>query len=101
VESRCSLELDGALLAQAVAATFKRRGTEVPSGVPVGLSTAFAADADKNTQWAAFVRRIRIEPAPPFAAVVARIQRFAMPVFASAVGTTPLRTHWSPSNEWS
>jgi len=95
-----ALELDGATLAKAIAATFKRRGTDVPTSVPVGLSLSFAADADKKRQWDAFVRRIRVDPEPAFADVVARIQRFAMPVFASALGTTPLRTDWSPSNEW-
>ncbi len=43
-------------LRRAIAATFARRNTVVPTDVPDGLSDAFAADAGKQRQWDAFVR---------------------------------------------
>ena len=49
---------DGALLASAVAATFKRRGLSIPDGVPTGLSALFAEDKQKLQQWSAFLRNI-------------------------------------------
>ena len=60
---------------------------------------AFAADSDKQKQWSAFVRRIRIDPAPAFGDVVARIERFAMPMFSAALGA-PFKANWSPNKEW-
>src|SRR5215210_5290390 len=48
---------DGALLARAIRATFARRLTALPHGLPVALTDAFANDASKRTQWTAFVRK--------------------------------------------
>ncbi len=53
-------EVDDAELRRAVAATFERRQTAVPRELPLGLSDAFAADAIKRTQWAAFLRKNRL-----------------------------------------
>jgi len=47
-------DFQGERLAQAIAATFARRNTEVPATVPVGLSKGFATDPIKQTQWKAF-----------------------------------------------
>lgn len=49
---------DGALLASAVAGTFKRRGLSIPDGVPTGLSALFAEDKQKLQQWSAFLWNI-------------------------------------------
>ncbi len=57
-------ELDSGLLAAAIAATFKRRGTAVPERAPVGLSDEFARDSSAQRHWAAFLRRSRIKDAP-------------------------------------
>jgi hypothetical protein len=45
-------------LARAIAATFERRRTEIPDGVPDGLSEAFAADRAKRRQWESFASNI-------------------------------------------
>ncbi len=47
---------------QALAATFARRGTSIPADVPGGLSDAFASDAGKQRQWAAFARNVAGPP---------------------------------------
>lgn len=52
---------DPAQLAQALAATFARRQTTLPSAVPQGLSDEFASDPAKQAQWNAFLRRNRLE----------------------------------------
>ena len=64
-----------ATLADAIRATFQRRGTAPPEGVPFGLTDAFASDAQKQSQWAAFQRRNRLA-APALAAVVAELRAF-------------------------
>lgn len=54
-------ELDGATLAQAIAATFARRGTALPETPPLALTSAFADEPPKRRQWAAFVSRNRLD----------------------------------------
>lgn len=67
--------MDSAVLADAIRATFQRRGTALPDGLPFGLTDAFATDAQKQAQWTAFLRRNRLV-APELAAVVAEIRMF-------------------------
>ena len=57
----------------AIAATFKRRQSPLPADLPIGLSEAFAADATKRAQWAAFLRKNRLE-ALDLQSVVRRIR---------------------------
>jgi hypothetical protein len=45
----------------AIAATFERRKLAVPSSLPTGLSDAFYEDRTKQTQWAAFLKKNRLE----------------------------------------
>lgn len=45
----------------AIAATFERRKLAVPSSLPTGLSDAFFEDRTKQTQWAAFLKKNRLE----------------------------------------
>lgn len=52
--------LDRGKAAKALLRTFARRGTEIPSEVPEGLSDTFAEDGFKRTQWAAFLRKNRL-----------------------------------------
>ncbi len=95
-----NLELDGATIARAVSATFARRGTPMPVAPPIGLTDDFASDADKQKQWSAFVRRLRLDGAPTLSDVVTRLERFATPVFADARGEEALRTRWLPGSGW-
>lgn len=67
--------LDAELLGDAIAATFQRRGTQVPVGVPLGLSDEFARDPAKRAQWKAFLGKNRLE-APALEAVIEEVRRF-------------------------
>ena len=49
-------------LAQAIAATFARRTTEIPTEPPDGLTAAFANDPTKRQQWTAFVEQVTANP---------------------------------------
>jgi hypothetical protein len=60
---------DDALLARAIVATFERRRTALPGGVPVGLSDEFSGDAERQAQWRAFLAKNRLD-APALAEVV-------------------------------
>jgi len=52
---------DESELANAVAATFSRRETEIPTTVPVGLSEDFSSDPQKTQQWATYTASIGLE----------------------------------------
>ncbi len=74
-------EFDLQILIRAVAATFDRRQTGIPNGVPVGLSDEFANDPLKEKQWNAFLRKNSIAP-KPLSEVVTDLRDFLMPVLA-------------------
>jgi hypothetical protein len=76
-------EFDTQILIRAVAATFDRRQTRIPNGVPVGLSDEFANDSLKEKQWNAFLQKNSIAP-KPLSEVVTVLRDFLMPVLASA-----------------
>lgn len=77
-------ELDRQTLTRAVAATFERRQTGIPDGVPVGLSEEFAHDPQKEKQWNAFLRKNSIAP-KPLAEVVTDLRHLLMPVLTAAI----------------
>lgn len=53
--------LDITELRRAVEATFDRRKLAIPSKIPAGLSDAFVQDAAKQRQWAAFLKKNRLD----------------------------------------
>jgi len=78
-------DLDDRILARAIAATFKRRQTELPTDVPAGLSDEFGGDADAQRLWREFLRRLRIEDAPAeLSEAVAAIRQRLWPVIQQA-----------------
>jgi len=52
--------LNRILLSQSIFATFTRRGTPLPTNLPVGLTTEFSRDVQKREQWAGFLIRNRL-----------------------------------------
>ena len=70
-------------LAKAIAATFERRGTAIPSEVPDALTSEFARDASKRRQWDAFVRELAAGPAS-LEIVVSDLAAFLMPMAVKA-----------------
>ena len=75
-------DFDGQILSRAVAATFDRRRTAVPTGVPIGLSDEFINDAQKGKQWQGFLRKNALDPMS-LATVVVDLRDFLMPVLAA------------------
>jgi hypothetical protein len=57
-------QTDDQKLNSAITATFKRRRTNVPDGVPSGLSEEFHADAGRQRQWQAFLEKNRLKSLP-------------------------------------
>lgn len=59
-----TFDIDHSRLAQAISATFARRGTMIPEDIPDGLSPEFADDPAKRQQWESFKRGLGIDPGP-------------------------------------
>lgn len=77
---------DGATLHDAIRATFERRRTQLIA-TPYPLSDAFAAEPEKQTQWAAFLQRNALEKAQPsFAEVIRELRGFIGPALAGNPG---------------
>lgn len=93
---------EGEVLRAAVAATFSRRHTAIPATLPLALTKEFSADAQKQKQWDAFVRRNRFSDAPPsLDQVVAKLAEFLGPVLQSVAANRPWPRNWKPAGPWS
>jgi hypothetical protein len=92
-------DFDGRVLARAVAATFGRRRTPIPDGIPIGLSDEFIADEQKIKQWQAFLRKNSID-AMPLAAVIADLREFLLPVIKSVASNSEHGSQWQAGKGW-
>lgn len=63
------------MLAEAIRATFIRRGTPLPAGMLLGLEDEFARDEQKQSQWSAFLAKNRLD-APSLDIVVREVRSF-------------------------
>ena len=82
-----SFPFDDDRLARAIAATFARRGTEIPTGLPDALTPDFAADEVKQRQWNAFIGDVALDPGT-LAGVIDDLSTFLLPRAAAAAKLT-------------
>ena len=94
-------EFDREILVQALRQTFARRGTPVPTDVPIALTAAYWENATRPAQSRAFSRRTGVEVPDDFAVKCSRLLgQFLAPLLedlrmpASKPGT------WSPGGPW-
>ena len=93
---------NGEEFGETLRATFERRGTPIPSVIPVGLSSEYWSDKTKQLQRRAFCKKsVRREPVPELQEVVKAVEEFVMPVVRSVAGQTPSPLGWPPSGPWS
>ena len=92
-------DFDGLILSRAVAATFERRRTAVPTGVPIGLTDEFVNDAQKGKQWQGFLRKNALDPMP-LATVVADLRDFLIPVLAAIAAGGSHDYPWRSGAGW-
>lgn len=78
-----SYDFDSDRLAEAIAATFARRGTPIPTETPDGLKPTFYEDRAKTSQWRAFVEDVAVDPGS-LAEVSAVLLDFLMPAARAA-----------------
>ena len=95
-----SFSFDGVALANAIAATFKRRGTPLHAE-PVGLAAEMAEEPGKQQQWAAFLRKIRNGANPvDFAELLAQLRRFLHPPLLALSAGQSFRGQWTAPGPW-
>jgi hypothetical protein len=91
---------DGAALTSAIRATFDRRRTPVPGTPPLALTTEFSKDAQKLTQWRAFLGKGALDTEMSLDEVVDRLSGFLMPPVQSAAQNADFDYHWPPGGPW-
>lgn len=79
--------LDPATLAAAIAATFTRRGTALPTALPMGLSDEFANDPSRQALWVAFLKKNAL-PAVPLTSVVTSLRATLQSALGQAASTS-------------
>ena len=96
-----TFSFSGPILAQAIAATFDRRRTDIPTDTPIALTPAFADDAAKQAQWQGFLRRTAIAMAPgPFAELQATVAAFVLPPVHALVTAKTFDETWTAGGPW-
>ncbi|MDY0003359.1 MAG: nucleotidyl transferase AbiEii/AbiGii toxin family protein [Polyangia bacterium] len=94
-------EFEGARIVEAIRATFERRGTQLPTEIPVALTDGYLDLPARQRQWQAYLKKGRIEGAPDSLADVAQvIVRFLMPVVEAARGLDSLPGRWPAGGPW-
>lgn len=91
---------DGTTLASAVSQTFQNRRTLINSE-PVALTDTFAKDPVKQTQWKGFLRKSRLDDAPPqLSDVVEAIGGFLLPLASALSCGRDFSSVWHPPGPW-
>lgn len=94
---------NGQTLADALAATFRARGTELPTSAPVALTAAFGEQDATAVRWRAYRSRLAtygIEAPADLAEVVSAIRNFVMRPAAAAARGEAFADRWSPEVGW-
>ena len=92
-------EFDGEQLQKAIINTFKRRNSTLPKENPVGLGESFASD--NQTQWQAFLLRMRIDKmSETFTDVIRLLRGFLMPILQASAIEKIFEGEWKPGGPW-
>jgi hypothetical protein len=91
----------GPTLRDAIAATFGRRRTPLPTTPPLALTREFSEDRAKQAQWEAFTRRGRLEAGKhTLSHVVTLLSDFLMPPTGAAATDKPFHMQWPAGGPW-
>ncbi|MCA9300288.1 MAG: nucleotidyl transferase AbiEii/AbiGii toxin family protein, partial [Phycisphaerales bacterium] len=92
---------DGSLLQEAIRNTCDQRQAEIVSN-PVAFQEGSIEDPAKQTQWAAFRRRLGGTEAPDsFPEVASAVVAFLGPVVEALASERRFGRHWRPGGPWS
>jgi hypothetical protein len=92
---------EGDLLGRAIAATFERRRTPIPTDTPLALTSEFADDETKQRQWVAFVRKGKLnEKGLVLSQIRSILHDFLMPPTIAIGAGVEFDLVWSPDLGW-
>jgi hypothetical protein len=94
-------DFHGAVLGRAIRATLQRRGTAIPTELPLAFTPEFSGHPAKAAQWRGFLDRGRlVTKPPPLDVVIGELADFLWPVTA-ALGTGGRFTRkWPAGGPW-
>lgn len=92
-------DFDGSILSRAVAATFERRQTLIPDGMPIGLADEFIQDAQKEKHWQGFLRKNALDKTS-LATVVGDLRAFLLPVLTAIAAGSSHDYSWCAGAGW-
>ena len=93
-------DFDGEVLGHAIQKTFANRNTEL-NAEPFVFSPAFIADAGKQIQWTAFIRKSKLTgTANAFSDIVSEIRFFLAPVVQALAARRGFIAHWNAGGPW-
>jgi hypothetical protein len=97
-----SFDFDGPSLCEAIAKTFERRGTALPKAEPIALTLEFSGNAQKQAQWAGFVRRMKLRDVPGLRGIVDALREFLLPPIRTVSASGQLHLKWvGGGSRWS
>lgn len=89
-------EFDGALLSQAISATFEQQNRPLKADLPA-LSDIFAIRAEKD--WKAFLKKTVFKDEITLGEVMPQLREFLLPAIEAALGKAPA-LDWTPESGW-
>jgi hypothetical protein len=93
-------EFDGALLAQAIRATFQQRHTDLVP-LPTAFTSDFAAEVARQRQWSSFLTRSQITDAPAtLLDAIEVLRQFLQPVTVALMEQRHFVQRWLPGGPW-
>jgi Nucleotidyl transferase AbiEii toxin, Type IV TA system len=96
-----NFSFEGRVLSRAIAATFDRRRTPIPTNVPMALTDEFALDDIKQRQWAAFTRKGRLDVRGlSLQEIGVTLQDFLIPPTTAIAEEVEFESSWSSAYGW-
>lgn len=89
-------EFDERVLAEAISATFDRRGTAVGDSPLTIFSEDFKNDRQKETQWRAFLRKNSLPSDESFSHIVSNVEAFLLSVYRHLSYPSEHYRYWNP-----
>lgn len=99
----CGHSFEATVLGDAIGNTFERRRTALPNDTPLGLSSEFYTDRQKNAQWRAFVSKIVTgngSTGPELEEVCELLASFLMTPTRIASDADDRHSHWAAGGPW-
>lgn len=92
---------EGPALSSSIKATFTRRQTPLPTGIPRGLTEDYWNDSSKVAAWNAFYKKAGVAADKPGLETVVRfVAAFLGPPLLAAVRDEAFESHWPAGGPW-